>query len=274
MKLSCLPVSLYSDIISGKMTMEEWADEASAMGLDAIDVSILFFHNHTSNYLTGIHSILRERNVDITMIVVYPNFTHPDALQRKRELDYCIRDIALASQLDIRYVRITAGQRYPETNMEELAKQVTHYFLRCEEKAKEYGVSLVYENHGRPAAWQDFDFTYDTKAFLALTHHLRGSEVRVNFDTANTVAFGDDPLPVFEEIFPQIETIHVADTVAYGTFKHVDIGSGKAPIQEILARARKKGYDGWLCIEEGSGHGLEGVRRAVQTVRRMWENKY
>ena len=270
MKLSCLPVSLFQDILTGEMSIFDWADVAVATGLDALDLTILAILNNTPSYLDSINEGLGNRQMDIAMITTYPNFTHPDSIQRERELDYCFRDIALASQLGATYLRITAGQQYPNMDIEKMAEQVAHYFLRCEEKANQYGIKLVYENHGRPGAWNDYDFTYNPEAFLALTRKLSGSKVRINFDTANTVAFGRDPVPIFEEVFPQVETIHVADTISYGTFKHVAIGTGEAPIKEILEIARKKGFDGWICIEEGSGQGIKGIHQAVQKVREMW----
>lgn len=270
MKLSCLPVSLFEDIFAGGMSVFDWADLAKDAGLDGLDLSVLFIKNSTSNYLENINTELKNRQISVAMVTTYPNFTHPNLLQRERELDYCFRDIALASQLGAVYLRITAGQQYPDMDIEKMAEIVAHYFLLCEKKADQYGIKLVYENHGRPSVWKDYDFTYDPEAFLALTRELRGSKVRVNFDTANTVAFGRNPVPIFEEIFSQVETIHVADTAAYGIFHHVAIGTGAAPIAEILDIAKKKGFDGWLCIEEGSGLGTAGIRQAIQIVRQMW----
>jgi len=274
MKLSCLPVSLFQDIAAGKMSIFDWADLAKDAGLDALDLSILSIQNNTTNYLENINTELQNRQMDIAMITTYPNFTHPNPLQRERELDYCFHDIALASQLGAAYLRITAGPQYPDMDIGKMAEQVAHYFLLCENKADQYGIKLVYENHGRPGAWKNYDFTYDPKAFLALTRKLKGSKVRVNFDTANTAAFGINPVPIFEVVFSQVETIHVADTVAYGIFQHVAIGTGAAPIIEILDIAKKKGFDGWLCIEEGSGLGAAGIRQAVQTVRNMWSRSF
>jgi hypothetical protein len=42
MKLSCLPVSFFSDITEGSMSVFEWAQMGASIGLDAIDISILF----------------------------------------------------------------------------------------------------------------------------------------------------------------------------------------------------------------------------------------
>ena len=43
MKLSCLPVSFFNEIIDGTMSIGEWAEIGAEIGLDAIDLSVLFF---------------------------------------------------------------------------------------------------------------------------------------------------------------------------------------------------------------------------------------
>ena len=42
MKLSCLPVSYYPQIVNGEKSVGQWACEAASIGLDAVDLSILF----------------------------------------------------------------------------------------------------------------------------------------------------------------------------------------------------------------------------------------
>ena len=42
MKLSCLPVSFFAEIIDGRMPVADWARMGADLGLDAIDLSILF----------------------------------------------------------------------------------------------------------------------------------------------------------------------------------------------------------------------------------------
>ena len=41
MKLSCLPVSFFAEIIDGRMSVLKWAQMAASIGLDAIDLSIM-----------------------------------------------------------------------------------------------------------------------------------------------------------------------------------------------------------------------------------------
>lgn len=57
--------------------------------------------------------------VGIGAVGTHSDLTHPDGVQRRRELDYLRADIALASQLGARYVRVTDGQAHPGVSVEQ-----------------------------------------------------------------------------------------------------------------------------------------------------------
>ena len=97
MKISCLPVSLFEDICAGKMELTEWARLAKEIGYDGIDISIMFLKNRTPTYLTKLKERLEEIGIPIIMMTTYPDFTHPDPVQRERELLYLQGDVALCS---------------------------------------------------------------------------------------------------------------------------------------------------------------------------------
>jgi len=78
MKLSCLPVSIFGDIISGKMNLEDWIKGASDIGYDALDVSVLFFPDRTRRLLQAAGNALARNNMTIAMMTTYPDFTNPD----------------------------------------------------------------------------------------------------------------------------------------------------------------------------------------------------
>ena len=184
---------------------------------------------------------------------------------------YLSSDIALASELGVKYLRITAGQGYPDLDADEAVESVAGYFRRSAEIAGEFGVSLVFENHSKPGAWDLPDFLFDPKNFLKMVKAMEGTAVRVNFDTANSFGFGADTVAIFKEVFSSVETIHVADMLQAGKLEYTRIGHGGAPIREVLTYARQNGFDGWICIEECSKNGLEGIRDAAMTVRRIWD---
>jgi len=69
-------------------------------------------------------------------------------------------------------------------------------------------------------------------------------------------------------VIDKVKTIHVNDAETQGVLQFSEIGDGNVPIKEIVSYAKTKGFNGWLCIEEASGHGLDGIERSVSWVRK------
>jgi sugar phosphate isomerase/epimerase len=271
MKLSCLPVSFFPDLVKGTMTLGEWVQMARSFDLDGFDLGIVLIQNHTPTYLARLSGELSEAGMGIAMITDYPDFTHPDEKQRERELAYLNRDIALAGQLGARYLRVTAGQDHPDVSMKDKISHAVEYLRRAAPFAQQHGVTLVLENHSKPGAWDHFDITYDPEAFVRVVDGIRDTTVTVNFDTANAVACGADPLRLLEQVIDKVETIHAADTARPGEFEPVVVGTGAVPFSSIFARLRRHGFAGWICIEEWSNTGKDGVQHAIENVRNAWE---
>lgn len=271
MNISCLPVSLFGDICSGKMDLIDWAREAKKIGYDGLDISIMFLKNRTQTYLADLKKELLEIGIPIVMMTTYPDFTHPDQVQRERELLYLKGDVALCSELDIRYLRILAGQAHPECAEDNCVNWVTDAFHEIDLCAKRFGVGLVFENHGKPGAWDCVDFTYVPAHFLKICERIRDTDIRVNFDTGNVTAFGEDPMEVLPSVLGMVETIHVTDMAQKGVFSPTTIGTGVTPNREVFRYLKENGFEGWLCIEEASGQGLEGIRDVYHYVKNLWE---
>lgn len=272
MKISCLPVSLFKPIQNGKMSIRDWVVMARKCGLDAIDLSIVLVQNHTPVLLNQIRQCLEAENTEIIMITTYPDFTHPSAVQRERELEYLKHDIAVASQLGAKYLRILAGQAHPETGIEEGKNWTVEYFKQASTIADKYAVTLLYENHSKPGAWDYADFSLPTDIFLDIYHRTRDTSIKINFDTGNTFVFGDEPLPVLEQVVDNVETIHIADNSVRGKLTPTVIGTGIVPFEDIFGFLKQNSFNGWLCIEEGSNTGEVGIKTAVDFVRKTWEN--
>lgn len=272
MKISCLPVSFFNDIIENKMSIPEWAALGKKAGLDYVDLSCMFVKNHTPTYLDGLKADLEKVGMSIRMITTYPDFSNPYYLQRERELVYLQRDIAVASYLGVPYIRITAGQQHDGISREEGIKNVVEYFKKAAEFADKMNVTLVYENHAKPGAWHTVDFSYATDVFLEIAKKTEDISIRINFDTANPVAYKDEnePMKILPQIIHRLGTVHIADTSTKGVLNHTVIGTGLVRFEEIFDYLKKSGFDGLLSIEEGSNTGFEGVQTAVDFVKEMW----
>ena len=262
MKLSCLPVSLFNQIIDGSMPVAEWARQAREIGFDGIDMSVMFVPMRTRSYLSKLKKEIKAVGMPIVMMTSYPDFTHPDLVQRRREADYFISDIALASELEIKYLRITAGQNHKGIAVDEGVALVSDAFHRMDEVAKRYGVTLLFENHAKPGAWAQYDLSYNPKVFLCICERIKDTGVKINFDTGNAVAWGVDPLKILSQIYDMVEVIHISDMKQRGIFSPTAIGHGVVNNDGVIQYIKSKGFNNWICIEEASGQGLKGIKQA------------
>jgi len=271
MKVSCIPVSFFRDIIGGTMSIAEWAQMAKGVGLDAVDLSTLFVPDRSRAAVAGVRSAIEAAGMRVAMVTSYPDFTHPDAAQRARELVLAAEMVDVAARLGAELIRVTAGQAHPETGRDAGIRWATEGLTALAERTRNSGVRLVYENHGKPGAWTYTDFSQPPDIFLAIVRATAPVGLGINFDTANATAFSADPLGLLEECLDRVVSIHAADTAVRGELKPVLLGTGVTPFAEIFRRLVRAGWDGWMCIEEASFQGRAGLESAVRFVRQSWD---
>lgn len=272
MKMSCLSVSLFPAILNGEMSIREYAGFCKSIGLNAFDLGLILLKNHTPKYIDQIKSDISMEGIPLTMVTTYPDFTHPDSLQREREFDYLVHDIALASAVGASFLRVTAGQAHPDIKEEDGIQWAVDYLKKAAPISDKYGITLVYENHSKPGAWEYMDFSNPSHIFLAIAKQLRETSIGINFDTANILVAGEDKtLEVLDQVIDQVKTIHVAETATKGKMDPVPLGHGIVPFNEIFSYLKSKNFNGWLCLEEWGNKGTEGVAEAVSFVKETWE---
>lgn len=272
MNLSCLPVSFFSEIVSGRMSLGEWACLGAELGLDAVDLSILFLPDHSPQALDRARAEIETNGLGVAMLTSYPDFTHPDPAQRRRELEVEIEVVGIAARIGARMVRVTAGQAHPQVGWEAGIEWAVEGLTSLVENTRGAGVTLVYENHAKPGAWKYTDFSQPPDIFLDIARLTESAGLSINFDTGNAAAFADDPLALLEQVLPRVASVHASDSGLHGKLEHVLLGTGVTPFLKIFTRLRRAGWDGWICMEEASNQGVEGMRSAVEYVRKTWES--
>ena len=270
MFLSCLPVSYFDQIIQGEKSIAQWAAEAAALGLDAVDLSVLFFKDQNRDQLKRIREDVESVGVRVALINTYPELTHPDSQERKRQVSQLTHDIAAAAQLGARAVRVTSGQAHPETSRVDGIHWVLEGLASAAEVATNYGIELVYENHSQPGIWNYPDFNLPTDVFLEIADRLRDTSIGLLFDTANPLVYGDEPLDVLESIIDRVVWLHAADIGVRGALTPVVIGTGIVPFDQIFTRLHQARFDGGISLEEASGQGAAGLEQAVTFIRDAW----
>jgi sugar phosphate isomerase/epimerase len=271
MKLSCLPVSFFSEIIDGRMGVQDWAHMGASLGLDAIDLSILFVKDRSPAALAAMRQEIENEGMRVAMITSYPDFTHPDSRQRQKELAMEQEVIEVAASLGAELVRITAGQAHPETGRADGIEWAVAGLSALVDTTRHLGVNLVYENHAKPGAWQHTDFSQPPEIFLEIFRHTEAVGLGVNFDTGNAATFSNDPLAFLETVIHRVVSIHASDSAKKGGLQHVLLGTGITPYPQMFARLKQAGWNGWICMEEASNLGRHGVETATEFIRKTWE---
>lgn len=271
MKYSCLPVSFYPDFMAGRRTLADWFRFAAELGLDGADISVAHLASLDHAYLDGLRQQAVDAGVQIAMIVTYADFTHPDAAVRARQVDEIRAYLDAATRLGIAYVRLTAGQRHPGIERSAGIDWAVTGLTSCLDHAAQVGITLLYENHTKGAVWTYNDFSQPADIFLEIVRQTEGTGLHLLYDTANTLATGDDPLAVLEQVKQRVAVVHVNDIQRAGYFEPCLTGTGVAPIQAIFATLHEIGFDNWISVEEASKLGEEGFRRAIPYVKRLWE---
>ena len=270
MRLSCLPVSFFADIVEGRMSLGEWARMASDIGLDAIDLSILFVPDPSQVAVAALRREIEAEKMQVVMVTSYPDFTHPDPGQRERELLLEQEVVAAAAGLGAQLVRVTAGQAHPQTSLQDGISWAVEGLTRLVESTRDSGVTLVYENHAKPGPWDYTDFSQPPEIFLEIVRRTTDVGLGVNFDTGNAASFAENAVALLSEVIDRVVSVHAADTSAKGVQRPVLLGTGVTPFVPLFGKLKQAGWDGWICLEEVSFMGREGVEKAARFIRQAW----
>jgi sugar phosphate isomerase/epimerase len=270
MRLSCLPVSLYADLAAGRMSLEAWIERAAGLGLDGADMSAAHLASASPSALETARVAATDAGIVIPILATYTDFTHPDAAARAAERDGLRHWIDVAARLGAPMLRVTAGQAHAGVGEAEGLAWAAEGLTSCLDDAAAAGVQLLFENHVRGAIWTLNDFAQPAARFLDIVRRTADTPLRILFDTGNNLALNEEPLAVLTAVRERLGAVHLSDLRTRGTFEHVRLGTGAAPVRQVLQTLVATGYDGWLSIEEASGAGAEAFEAAVRFADDTW----
>ena len=267
-QISCLPVSLFQSFFDKSVTVADWAEFAAAQGLDYIDINRRCLLDMNA---TQVEEIAAQLKLPVLMVTTYSDFTNPTAQGFADAVAAAKEDLKLTAALGAKYLRLTAGQNYPDQPEDKTIAQICKGFEECLPLAEKLGIGLLLENHSKPGAWQYPDFNFHLERMLKLWDKIKELPIGINFDTANAYAVGDWKALV-TAFGSRIETIHINDISSVTPLKFCCVGEGIVPQQEMLKEVRKYGFNGVFCIEEACMRGKEGIETAVKATKAILQN--
>ena len=158
------------------------------------------------------------------------------------------RNVRIANFLGAPLARAPCGAAASGVDREQGIRWVVDGLKRVLDVATPLGVTLAIENHTKSFFWTHYDFAMQADVYLEIVRQLRGTAVRVQFDTANPIVCKYDALAVLDEVADLVVCIHTNDADTPGEFKFVPIGTGiGADSRDVptapQARLRRLGLD-------------------------------
>lgn len=285
-KLAAFPKAFMQALCKdGTMKLSEWIDLASKLDIDGLEWYAGFLEMADESLWADFRKRVEDRGKVIPMMCCSPDFTHPDAGFRKKEIQKQKRWIDMTHALGGSYCRVLSGQRRPELSTDEGVRLAAASIEACLPYAQERNIILILENHYKDDFWEYPEFAQKMDVFCKLVDSLHHPNFGVNYDPSNTYLAGEDPLELLRRVSHRVVTMHASDRyLKEGTIEdlrreeggaagyakrlsHGEIGKGLNDYDAIFTELKSKGFNGWISIEDGVD-GMEQLERSVAFLRK------
>jgi sugar phosphate isomerase/epimerase len=278
----------------GTMKVAEWIKLAAKLDIDGLEWYAGFIEMGDKNNWTVFKRMVEEEGKVIPMMCCSPDFTHPDAAFRQKEIEKQKHWIDMTYALGGRYCRVLSGQRRPELSVEEGINIAADCIYACLPYAKERNITLILENHYKDDFWEYPEFAQKADVFCRLVDSIEDSFFGVNYDPSNTYLAGEDPIELLKRISHRVVTMHASDRyLKEGTIEdlrreeggaagyakrlsHGEIGKGLNDYDAIFQELKRVNFGGWISIEDGVD-GMDQLERSVlylkKKIAEYWPEK-
>ncbi|MGV3484702.1 MAG: sugar phosphate isomerase/epimerase family protein [Planctomycetaceae bacterium] len=293
-KLAAFPKAYMQALCKdGSMTVSEWIALGSTLDVDGLEWYAGFIEMADERNWPRFRHEVEDHGKVIPMVCCSPDFTHPDADFRKKEIAKQKRWIDMSHTLGASYCRVLSGQYRPSLSIEEGIRYAADSIEACLPYAQERGIVLNLENHYKDDFWEYPEFAQKMEIFCKLVDRVKHSHFGVNYDPSNTYLAGEDPIELLKRVSARVVTMHASDRyLVEGTLedlrreeggatgyakrlRHGEIGKGLNDYDAIFGELKRVGFDGWISIEDGVD-GIEQLARSVAFLRtkisQYWPN--
>ncbi len=268
----------------GTMKLSQWIELSSTLEVDGLEWYAGFLEMKNNQNWSLFRSMVEDKGKVIPMLCYSPDFTHPDAQFRKKEVQKQKGAIDMAYALGASYCRVLSGQNRPHLTRDEGLEFASHCIEACLPYAEQRNITLILENHYKDDFWQYPEFALKTNIFCQLLDKIQHPFFGVNYDPSNALLAGEEPLDLLKKVLHRVVTMHASDRyLKEGTIEdlrreetnstgyaqrlvHGEIGKGLIDYDVILTLLQGAGFDGWISIEDGVD-GFEQLQRSVAFVK-------
>lgn len=251
-KIGCAAYSYRDYLQDGRMSYEDFIEEAHRLGLDGVELTLYWLPSDESAYFRKLKRLALFRGLPISCAGISTNFCNPDPSEREKAVRSVERGLDIAHELGAPCLRVFAGYIPEGHTVADATDWTVQALKKCAHIAENTGVVIAVENHGGVTARAD--------NVVKIIEGVGSAWVRVNLDLGNYIE------STYEEI---------AKTLPYAVHLHAKVsvgGDGKLDYRKIRTILEEGDYNGFLSIEyeeeEDSKTGVPDFARHLFTLFR------
>jgi sugar phosphate isomerase/epimerase len=286
-RVSVFPKCYFDQLCRGDMQYASWIRSAATLGAEGLE--------HYDGFVRGpaadVVSLMEDTGQTSSMLCFSPDFTHPDAAERSRQIERQKAAIDLAVTLGTRFCRTLSGQRHQGLTRRDGVARTVEGLYRSIEYAEKRNVVLCLENHYKDGTWQYPEFAQPEDIFLEILDRVDSRRLGVQYDPSNALVGGYDPIRFLEEVLPRVVTMHASDryltpgatidelrhsdgTIGYSDkLRHGETGQGLIDYDAIFRILAGAQFSGWISVEDGM-NGLEELERSIAFLKQKRSQYY
>jgi sugar phosphate isomerase/epimerase len=283
-RISVFPKCYFDALVEGRMSYEAWLRDAATLGGEGVEHYDEFFRSFDPRDVDPIMDVMRATKQVSSMLCFSPDFTHPDPVERTRQVERQRAAIDLTVRVGARHCRTLSGQRYPDLARRDGIARTLDGIRRSLDYAERRGVILCMENHYKDGRWRYPEFAQPEDIFLEIVEQIDSPFFGVQYDPSNAVVGGYDPIRFLDKVSGRVVTMHASDrflapgatlddlrtadgAAGYAAaLMHGETGKGMNDYDAIFTRLAQAGFDGWISVEDGM-NGLDELRRSVEFLK-------
>jgi sugar phosphate isomerase/epimerase len=284
-RISLFPKCYFDELADGRRSYAGWIREAATLGGEGIEHYDGFFRSLAPADVDPIAAVMEETGQITSLICFSPDFTHPEADERRRQVERQKAAIDLTVRLGATHCRTLSGQRHPGMSRADGIARTIDGITRSLEYAGRRGVVLCMENHYKDGTWRYPEFAQPEDIFLEILERIDAPNFGVQYDPSNALVGGYDPLRFLEKVKHRVVSMHASDrylapgatlddlatgdgALGYAAaLTHGETGQGSNDYDTIFRILREVGFDGWISIEDGM-NGLEEIARSAAFLKK------
>ncbi|MGV3516515.1 sugar phosphate isomerase/epimerase family protein [Luteitalea sp.] len=283
-RISVFPKCYFDELCAGRMDYLQWLRDARTLGGEGIEHYDGFLTPLGPDAARRVRDVMEETGQVSSLLCFSPDFTHPDADERARQVQRQRDAIDMSVALGLRHCRTLSGQRLPGMSRSEGVRRTVEGITASLEYAAERDVVLCMENHYKDGNWTYPEFAQAEDVFLEIIGQIDHPHFGVQYDPSNALVGGYDPLAFLEKVKHRVVSMHASDryladgatledlkqadgsTGYSAALKHGETGKGLNDYDTIFRLLAEVGYDGWISIEDGM-NGLDELTRSAEFLK-------